>query len=36
MIEIPKKLTRKERDLYEQLRKGQKESPFERFKNSFK
>lgn len=35
-IEIPRKLSRKERELYEQLRKGQKESPFERFKNSFK
>ena len=35
-IEIPRKLTRKERELYEQLRHGQKESPFERFKRSFK
>lgn len=35
-IEIPKKLTRKERELYEQLRNGQNESPFEKFKNAFK
>lgn len=35
-IEIPKKLTKRERELYEQLKKGQTESPFERFKNAFK
>lgn len=35
-VEIPKKLTKKERELYEQLRHGQCESPFERFKKAFK
>ncbi|MBQ0066241.1 MAG: molecular chaperone DnaJ [Firmicutes bacterium] len=35
-IEIPKKLSKKEKELYEQLRKGQKDNPFERFKKAFK
>ena len=35
-IEIPKHITRKERELYEQIKKGSSDSPFERFKNSFK
>lgn len=35
-IEIPKKLTRKERELYEELRDGQSESVFDRFKRAFK
>ena len=35
-IEIPKKLSRKEKELYEQLRSGQSESAFDRFKNAFK
>ena len=35
-VEIPKKLSRKEKELYEQLRSGQSESAFDRFKNAFK
>ena len=35
IIEIPKKISRKERELYEQIKKGI-DSPFERFKKSFK
>lgn len=35
-VEIPKKLSRKERELYEQLKSGQSDSPFERFKRAFK
>ena len=34
-IEIPRKLSKKERELYEQLKNGQ-ESPFEKFKKAFK
>ena len=35
-IEVPKKLSKKERDLYEQLKTVQHDSPFERFKKSFR
>ncbi len=35
-IEIPKKVSRKDRELYEKLRNGQGESPFDRFKKAFK
>ena len=35
-IEIPKKLTKEEKDLYEKLANRKKESVFERFKKSFK
>ena len=35
-IEIPKKLSKKEKDLYKQLQSAQKDSPFERFKKSFR
>lgn len=35
-VEIPKKVSKKERELYEQLRGEASESPFEKFKNKFK
>lgn len=35
-VEIPKKVSRKDRDLYEKLRNNQSDSPFERFKKAFK
>lgn len=35
-VEIPKKISRKERELYEQLKGTAAESPFEKFKNVFK
>ncbi|MCF0245968.1 MAG: molecular chaperone DnaJ [Ileibacterium sp.] len=36
-VEIPKKISKKERELYEQIKEeSQKESPFEKFKNHFK
>ncbi|MBQ6126448.1 MAG: J domain-containing protein, partial [Erysipelotrichaceae bacterium] len=35
-VEIPKKLSREERELYETLAKRKKESVFERFKKNFK
>ena len=35
-VEIPRKVSRKERELYEELKSGQAESPFERFKRAFK
>ncbi|MBP3853422.1 MAG: molecular chaperone DnaJ, partial [Erysipelotrichaceae bacterium] len=34
-VEIPKKVSKKDRDLYEKIRNNQKESPFERFKRAF-
>ena len=35
-VEIPRKVSRRERELYEELKSGQSESPFERFKRAFK
>ncbi|WP_304684267.1 molecular chaperone DnaJ [Ileibacterium valens] len=35
-VEIPKKISKKERELYEQLKGTAAESPFEKFKNVFK
>lgn len=35
IVEIPKKVSKKERELYEKIRGNQKESPFERFKKAF-
>ena len=35
-VEIPRKVSRRERELYEELKSGQAESPFERFKRAFK
>lgn len=35
-VEIPKKLSKKEKELYQQLKTGQSESPFDRFKKAFK
>ena len=35
-VEIPKRVSKKERELYEKIRNGQTESPFERFKKAFK
>lgn len=35
-VEIPRKVSKKERELYEQLRGEASESPFEKFKNKFK
>lgn len=35
-VEIPKKVSRKERELYEQIRTESKASPFEKFKNHFR
>lgn len=35
-VEIPKKVSKKERELYEQLKGEASESPFEKFKNKFK
>ena len=35
-VEIPKRVSKKDRELYEKLRNSQSDSPFERFKNAFK
>ena len=35
-VEIPRKVSRRERELYEELKSGQSESPLERFKRAFK
>lgn len=35
-VQIPKKLSKKERELYEKIRDGQSDSPFERFKKAFR
>ncbi len=35
-IEIPKKLSKKEKELYQQLKSGQTDTPFDRFKKAFK
>lgn len=35
-VEIPKRVSKKERELYEKIRSGQAESPFEKFKKAFK
>lgn len=35
-VEIPKKLSKKEKELYQQLKASQKESPFDKFKKAFK
>lgn len=35
-VEIPKRVSKKDRELYERIRDGQSESPFERFKRTFK
>ncbi len=35
-VEIPKKVSRKDREMYEKLRSGQGETPFEKFKKAFK
>ena len=36
-VEIPKKLSREEKELYEKIRnRKDHESPFEKFKNAFK
>ncbi|MBB5183417.1 molecular chaperone DnaJ [Catenisphaera adipataccumulans] len=35
-VEIPRKVSRKDREMYEKLRSSQNDSPFERFKKAFK
>ena len=35
-VEIPKRVSKRDRELYEKIRDGQSESPFERFKRAFK
>lgn len=35
-VQIPRRVSKKERELYEQIRKGDFASPFEKIKNAFK